>query len=512
MLEPLRSFLLSKTLAEIVEFLTAQSPPLVWRPASCDSRPCDSCEVKTTKLQQAYYNGSNGLLDNPCLLDVEVDFQELDVDRLSTCLKALVQRHPALRSRFVNRGLAGLKLQVEDPRAFDSWKLCVEDLQGAADVVGALSEIRQSHQDHVLKNLQWDLRVALLPGRTILFLRVGLIALDAGSLFRLGKELDLLYGGLPLEPLAYDFVGAMQRAANCTSLKQEIQSFPCPPLLPRVEAEKRGVQRVWASLDEKSWCSFVALCRREHLTPTAAITCCFQDVLRLRLGRQQEFTLNMTTTNRHQVSDQSDYLVGDFTNCQLILCRAGLNTFSDRAHAIQQQIDAYLAGPCCGIEMQQEARCCASTLITPFFDVVVTSLLGYQDWTPKHLPSHNVQRVVTQTPQVVFDLQFLVKDGVLWLSCDAAPVLALRWVEAVMKGLEMHLEHVIQQELKGELLPADPRQSHEAFAPKTDLTRLDAVLQRSSMEHWTRVAVADRLKELTYQRQGCSIQTTSRSG
>lgn len=160
--------------------------------------------------------------------------------------------------------------------------------------------------------------------------------------------------------------------------------------------------------------------------------------------------------------------------------------------------------------MQQEARryvpSDARRARTTFFDVVVTSLLGYEDWTPEHLPLESLARLVTQTPQVVLDLQFLASAEVLWLSFDAAPVLAVRWVEAVMKELEAHLASVIQQEMEGDALPADPRKSYEPFAPPTPFTRLDSELLRTAKEHGNRVAVAtangNGLEELTYNRQG----------
>ena len=103
--------------------------------------------------------------------------------------------------------------------------------------------------------------------------------------------------------------------------------------------------------------------------------------------------------------------------------------------------------------MQAAARCCGpqSSCKTPsssFFDVVVTSLLAYESWTPAHFKA-SVQQVKTQTPQVNFDLQFFVHNHVLWLSCDAAPVLPIGWVRAVMKELEEQLRNVVQHKMKG---------------------------------------------------------------
>ena len=191
--------------------------------------------MKTTKLQQAYYNGSNGLVDTPCLLDVEIDFPGLDVARFHDCLKALIQRHPALRSRICDRGLT---LEIMDYTQDVNFQ--VQDLTTleGVDLESELDKIRQSFG--TLQECQWDLRLVRLPGRVRLFLRVGLIALDAGSIYQLAKELDQLYGGHDLPRLpSYDFVDAMQRAATMDSRK-EMGSFPEPPRLPRVEHERRG--------------------------------------------------------------------------------------------------------------------------------------------------------------------------------------------------------------------------------------------------------------------------------
>lgn len=499
--------MLSEPLAEIVRMLSQQKLPEVPEEmlAACgDSDILNLGPVlQTTKLQQAYYSGSNGLSDTPCLLDFEANFQDLDVSRVSTSLKDLVRRHPALRLYILP---GGASQEVQDWSLFESWELPVHDLRDAADVEKALSALRQSSKNHSLQDRQWDLQLAILPRQKArLFVRIGLIALDAGSLYHLAKELDLLYGGRALPPLVNDFATAIHRVTRLPFQTPKYTSFPAPPQLPRV-AEKREVQRVWGCLDKASWSSLQALCKRENLTPTAAITCCFQDVLRRRLGRHKEFTLNMTTTSRHRVAASSSDLVGDFTNCQLIGCRLGPVTFVDRARAIQRQIDAYLAEPFCGIQQQEEARRLvqASNLAhTSFYDVVVTSLLGYESWTPEHMPFTGLEKAVTQTPQVVLDFQLLEQASELLLSFDVAPVVPIRWAEAVMQGTEAHLHGVVAQSMKGQVLPSNPRRSHEPFASQTPFTRLDAELQRAAAEHGNRVAVATghEMKELSYGRR-----------
>ena len=489
-----RQTLLGKQLNEIVSSLQGQSPrqsgPMrVPGPASWP--------LPTTRLQRAYFNGSQ-LSGTPCFLELETSFQDLDVNRFFDSIKHLLRRHPALRLQILNDGL---NQEVQNVDVFDSWELPIRDLRDAtdADLDDALTTIRNSLD---VSHRHWDVHLAMLPmGMVRVFARIGLIALDAGSVHHLVKELDMLYGGCELPQLRNDFAQAMRRAVQCTSLDtREVGDFPDPPRLPKVE-EDRPVQRIWGCLERSKWHAFKSLCQKEGLTPTAAVTCCFQDVLRLHLGQQQDFTLNMTTTNRNRVATDatSADLVGDFTNCQLIACRVGPITFSERASAIQQRINAGMVAPVCGIRSQEEARRHSEHA---FYDVVVTSLLGYRAWTPEHLPFTCIERATSQTPQVVLDFQFLEQTH-LSLSFDVSPLVPLRWSQALMAQLEAHLQQVVMCADGGSvILPNDLRGPSKPFAVKSPFTRLEAEVYEAVQRHGGRIAISGDFQELNYEELG----------
>ena len=206
-------------------------------------------------------------------------------------------------------------------------------------------------------------------------------------------------------------------------------------------------------------------------------------------------------------------LVGDFTNCFLLGCWHLQQDFLDRALAIQQQIDDATADPVCGVQLQREMRHRHGDP-TLRFDVVVTSLLAYKGWAPSYLPLTGTRHVVTQTPQVVLDLQFFESvasslDSSLCLSFDvAAHILPITWVQGLMKELETHLISVVSEQFVGRIWPIDPRRPHDPFAAQTPLTRLDHAVWITIGRHGQRTAVmeATTKKSLGYHDLGTMAQ------
>ncbi|CAJ1408782.1 unnamed protein product [Effrenium voratum] len=389
--------------------------------------------------------------------------------------------------------------EVQDPTAYSSWELPCSDLRGASDADLDLHKLRETCQG---SDGLWDLRAARLPGGVVrLMARVELIALDAGSVLQLAKYLDALYeGSLPAEGLPKDvFSEAMQLAVKTPPLtdswKRRAQALPGPPAVPRIHMPKEvDIRRIWGALSSDTWQAFLALCRQHGLTPSAALTCCFQDVLRCHTGHSKDFTLNMTLTKRFELAAElgATGLVGDFTNCHLIACRPG-PTFLHRALDLQEQVATAISEPCCGIELQQEVRRCHGDG-TMLFDVVVTSLLAYGPWKPESLPHLGVKYAVTQTPQVSLDFQFMEQlDNVLLLSMDvAAHVVPLKWAQTVMQELETHLAQAVCSSFLGQILPQDPRRPHASFEAKEAAGgRLETSVLKTIHKHGLRNAVVE---------------------
>ena len=251
-------------------------------------------ETETSSLQRAYLNGAE-MGDTTCNLYLESDFQGLDVEHFQACLKGQLFKHAALRIRFAE---GGHLQQALAPTEFDDWVLPVTDLRTVPENDRYLQEIREACKavEKGQQKRMWDVRAALLPRDKVrLFLRIELIALDAGSILHLAKELDALYGRQKVPAGPDLFASAMQ--ANCKRLQAVPGRWaqitvPKPPQIPRrTTAEAPSFQRVWASLDSPTTRQLLALCRDKNITPTACITCCFQDVLRNHVGKDKDFTL-----------------------------------------------------------------------------------------------------------------------------------------------------------------------------------------------------------------------------
>lgn len=465
--------------------------------------------LKMSPIQMAYYNG--GQIDGTdCCFYMERDFKggSEEVERLERCIRILIRRHPALRLRVLAEGEFQ---EILPERQFDDWKLPCEDLRADFNVEKSLEYMtHQSTSDRL-----WDVRVAILPGEVRafrLFLRLNLIALDAGSILRLCQEMDSLYGDDQC-PTVLDHFGSAMREhcrvlSNSTDFKS-IETYPKAPKLPKMPSAADVVinfERIWGNLNSKAWCDFQSMCKEQNLTATASIICCFQDVLRNHVGKSKDFTLNITSTKRMHVADALEIdaadLVGDFTNCHLLACRSGPVTFLDRARAIQEQL---LSAPSlCGIQLQREMRRRLGDE-SILFDVVVTSLLAYKSWKPTHLPLTGTCHVTTQTPQVVLDLQFFESSmKELCLSFDAAThIIPQSFVEEIMRELEHHLREVVAEHFEGEILAPNPREVCGS-AIQEPLGSLDDAVLRSIRIHQEETAVVDAAtgKSLSYHELG----------
>ncbi|CAE7793857.1 irp2 [Symbiodinium sp. CCMP2456] len=464
-------------------------------------------EFPTTPLQKAYFDGM--YFDPAHQITPNFFFKatfrkDLDLQKLEICIKELARRHEAVR---VCISQDGGQQSVNPESCFDDWSLHV---QNADDESACHAIFQQVCQERIqdfwttrLKRWVWDVQAARLPSKeVILFFRFSFMAVDASSIRYLMMELDGLYGDVRLPAARFQLAESMAdmnrtMGSMSESWSAKARNLPGPPKLPRRRGGSGAPKftRFWRTLSCQGWKSFQDLCSRLEISRTNAIVCCFQDILRNHLGSGEnvDFTLNLTLNDRARLTElnfngDAESLVGDFTNCFLLACRDGGGTFLQRALALKQQIDAAKKEPVCGVALQQEFRRCQGR--GELFDVVVTSLLKYEAWWPKHLPLLQMDDVRSQTPQVVLDLQFFENThGKLQLSIDAdVQTLPESLVEELMEEFFQHLSVVSRQDantLKGRdaaamLLPKSPRNGYDSFHGSSSRPRrIDQLLLES---------------------------------
>ncbi|WDG77650.1 amino acid adenylation domain-containing protein [Pseudomonas chlororaphis] len=325
-----------------------------------------------SEMQQAYWIGQQsgvplGSVQPHIRVDFEVDHSQ--VSSLSLRLAALVTAHPALRMSVQEDGCA-----VIDPRGYAP-VIAHRDLRGLGQQ--AISAGLSAAREELAQDNRHPLSVCftrLTDAKTVLHLRLGLLAGDLRSLLLLVRE---LVDGPSL-------VSGFRRVGTATScvpfecreawLKKVESIAPAPDLPQAMAATDIDAPRFVMCRQELSEELTTALALNAQALGVTLSSICmaaFVDVLRL-WSASPALTINVTCSTR---SGQAEQAIGDFTSSTLLSLREPHDSFADFAQAIQQQIWRDLDEPwSTGVSMLRElSRRNGAPVLMP---IVVTSLLS----------------------------------------------------------------------------------------------------------------------------------------
>jgi amino acid adenylation domain-containing protein len=285
------------------------------------------------------WNSGNGLYNIPAAFTL---LGPLHVDALESSLRALMERHEALRTVFP--AVNGVPTQTVRPQA--ELGLPVIDLtdrpepsrSSMADTL-ATEEARRGF-DLARGPLVRAVLFRLAEDEHRLLLTLHHIVADAWSLAVLFRELEALYraavGGAALElptlRLQYPDFAVWQRntfqgeyLARHLAYWQRQLAFPLPVLQlpfdrPRPMEMGSAGGRVQFSLAQRAAADLDRICRRERVTPFVALLAVFQ-VLLHRYSGQDDILVGTPVANRNR--REIEDLVGCFVNTTVI--RADLN-------------------------------------------------------------------------------------------------------------------------------------------------------------------------------------------
>jgi mycobactin phenyloxazoline synthetase len=357
----------------------------------------------------------------------------IDPARLEAAARALVARHPALRTRVTDDGRQLVLPDAPGP------VLTVEDLRALAPAAVAerLDAIRDTCSHQMLDieaGRVFDLRLTLLPGgRTRLHLDVDMVAADALSFRVLLADLAALYTGTELAPLAYDHrrylaerpappPAAAERArAHWHARVPDLPGAPELPLRPEAEladgATRVTRRHLWLTPAEKH--HWLDRAHAHGVTPAMALATAFATTI-AAWSAEERFLLNLPLFDREEIHPDVPRLVGDFTGSILLdvdLTRP--RTFLEDARALQARMHADAAhGEVGGLDVLREmSRHRGEQVVAP---VVYTSALGLGE-----LFGPEVRRlfgepswIVSQGPQVLLDAQVTEVNGGLLVNWD----------------------------------------------------------------------------------------------
>jgi len=194
---PLRSLLEFPTVAGIGETLSELSPEYLEPLPQISPAPENRYQpFPLTDIQQAYWLGRSGGFDLGNVAAhgyLEIDSNNLDLERLSLAWQQLISRHDMLRAVFLPDGRQQILEQVPP------YEIEVLDLQRKpAEVISAeLEAVRDWMSHEVLPTDQWPLfrirATRLDQQKTRLHLSFDALIADALSMFVIGREWSELY-------------------------------------------------------------------------------------------------------------------------------------------------------------------------------------------------------------------------------------------------------------------------------------------------------------------------------
>ncbi|MDG9726117.1 non-ribosomal peptide synthetase [Streptomyces sp. DH41] len=378
-----------------------------------------------------------------CHAYVELEYPDLDVDRVTSVWRELIQRHDMLRAVVHHDGYQQV---LPDVPAFSV---------GTDDLTALPAATAEAHTRRTRARLstreaptdQWplfDVHVTRTAERAVLHLAFDMLVVDHAGLRVLLAEFQRSYGGTALTDaprIAFrDYVLARRALADTDGHARDraywterLDTLPPAPELPLAEAWEAAVSgpgqevRAPASGDAVTFRRLEVLlpaadrdrlterAARRGLTVSTALLTAYAETVGA-WSRTSRFTLNVPTVDRPALHEDIDRLIGDFTSLELLAVDLDAPaTFAERTRAVGERLLEDLAHPLfTGSEVLAElSRRAGAPVLMP---VVFTSALG-AGATSEGVPPE-VTYAVTRTPQVWLDCQVMHRGDTLSLSWD----------------------------------------------------------------------------------------------
>ncbi|MCF6526373.1 condensation domain-containing protein, partial [Streptomyces sp. JJ36] len=387
-----------------------------------------------TDLQQAYLLGRSGdyPLATPAVCLVELDAEDLDVERLEAAWQTMIARHPMLRTVCTGDGTRQRVLpESETP----PYRIARHDLRDRTEPE------RERHLDALREEFRardraphvwplFDVAVTRLDARrSRVHLTVDLLVADGPSIRRLLGEWLAAAAGREPEPVPdagfREWVRALEEredgpafAAAWKYWLTRVPDLPDAPALPmRVAPEAVEVPRASARtfrLDGAAWARLRRHALDRGLTPSMALCWAYGAVLRTWSG-QDRCTLNVTVNDRSLLPGL-DRALGAFTS-QLLLEVAddAAEPVRERIGTVQERFWADFAHRAfSGVRVLRELarRSGGGPAAVPY---VFDAVLGGPDLDAYGLPEwyRGLSHLSASAPQVAVECQVFEVEGEL---------------------------------------------------------------------------------------------------
>jgi len=534
---PLRSLFQSPTVESLAAVISPQKSDAV-KQVFVNSLPVITPDPEgryqpfgLTDIQQAYWIGRGKTFELGGVathIYVEIESVNLDLERFSKAWQQLIERHEMLRAIVRSDGQQQILERVP------AYQIQVLDLRGQnyRVVNSQIEAVRESLSHQVIPSDRWplfEIRASVLDDRLFrLHFSFDALIADAWSFQMMGREWAKLYQN-PNETLSdieisfRDYVFAELACRHTEEYRRSVDywqsripSLPPAPDLPLVKnlaaIGKPRFERRTGQLDPKTWQQLKNKSTKAGSTPSGILLAAFAEVLAV-WSKNPRFTIGLTLFNRLPLHPQVNEIAGDFTSLILLAVdNSAPDSFAARVRRVQEQLwddldHRYFSGVQVLRELlRQQGRVSAALMPVVFTSTLTQNAEGEQNF-PLHWLGETVC-AITQTPQVLLDVQVSEEAGALVFNWDAVEEL---FPPGMLDDMFASYSHFLQrladeaeiwQEANPQLLPPTQLQQRAAInatdAP-VPAEMLHTLFAARVPLHPQKVAVVATHRTLTYE-------------
>ncbi|MEU2065087.1 amino acid adenylation domain-containing protein, partial [Streptomyces sp. NPDC013455] len=425
-----------------------------------------------TDLQQAYLVGRGDIFElgnTSTYFQIEVDLENVDLDRLGASFRAMIERHDMLRAVFTAEGEQRVLREVP------AYVIPESDVS-ALDAAGreaALTAVYEEMRRQVFDTARWplfDVRVTRIDDRVIR-LHAGFDALiiDGFSTSILFREWAAHYRGETLPELRLRYRDYVRQARALESgpeydralayWRDRLDTLPPAPRLPLAVDPSTLDRPVFnhrgATLSKEDWSRFKQHAAAAGVSASAALCTAYSQVI-AAWSATPDFSLNLLFFNRLPLHPQVGDVVGNFSTTLLLEIRdSATETFAARAGSVQRRLWSDLEhSQVSGVQVLRELNRAHGGSVRAAAPVVFTSLVnftGQQDTERRGVVQYlagigeNGRQVSSsvRTPQVWLDHQAVEEAGELVLNWDVIEELfPAGCVDAMFSGYQRLLHEL----------------------------------------------------------------------
>ncbi|WP_190160907.1 non-ribosomal peptide synthetase, partial [Streptomyces litmocidini] len=489
-----------------------------------------------TDLQQAYLVGRGDAFElgnTSTYFQIEIDLEQVDLERLGASFRAMIERHDMLRAVFTAEGEQRVLREVPAYviRETDVSHLSEDEREAA------LTAVHEEMRHQVFDTARWplfDVRVTRVDDRVIrLHAGFDALVIDGFSTSILFKEWAAHYRGeeLPELELRYrDYVrqareleGGPEYDRALAYWRERLDTLPPAPQLPLAVAPSSLDRPVFdhrgATLPKEEWDRFKEHAAAAGVSPSAALCTAYAQVI-AEWSATPDFCLNLLYFNRLPLHPQVGDVIGNFSTTLMLEIRDSADdTFGARANDVQARLWSDMEhSQVSGVQVLRELNRARGASVRAAAPVVFTSLVnfaGRQDTERRGVVQYlagigeNGRQVSSsvRTPQVWLDHQAVEEAGELVLNWDVIEELFPAGCVDAMFAAYQRLLHELCRDLEAwrrprpVLVPAadlDVRaEANDTDGPVPDGLLHDAVLARAAATP-DAPAVISRALTLTY--------------